>query len=473
MATTQLAPRSEIAAAIADLAGLLGNRLVTSLSQREHHGHGESYHATRAPDAVAFPLDIEEVSAIVRICGRHDVPIIPFGAGTSLEGHVLAVRGGVCVDLSRMNAILAVNADDLDVTVQAGVTRKQLNAYLRDTGLFFPVDPGADATLGGMAATRASGTNAVRYGTMRENVVSLKVVLADGRVVTTSSRAKKSAAGYDLTRLLVGSEGTLGIIVEVTARLYGVPEAISTAISPFETVNDAIRTVIETIQFGIAVSKVEFIDEKTIGIINRFGGFSYAETPTLFFEFSGSEAQVAEQVQLVQAIAEGHGGKSWEWARDAEERARIWRARHDLGPATLALRPGAKIMGTDVCVPISALAECILETREDIENASFFINMLGHVGDGNFHLGLLIDPDDPAELAEAEAINARVVERAQRLGGTCTGEHGVGVGKIKYLAGEHGEGVNVMRAIKNALDPQGLFNPGKMLPDEDVVVHAI
>ncbi len=459
-----LAPASNVSAAIDEIRQLLGERITTSQSQRDHHGHGESYHTSRAPDAVCFPLSVEEVSGIVQICGRHRAPMVPFGSGSSLEGHVVAVAGGICVDLTRMNGILAINTDDLDVTVQAGVTRKQLNKELRHTGLFFPVDPGADATLGGMAATRASGTNAVRYGTMRENVIALKVVLANGEVITTASRARKSAAGYDLTRLFVGSEGTLGIIVEVTVRLHGVPESVSTAVCPFRDVEGAIRTVIETIQNGITVSKVEYIDEKTIGVINGYGKFSYPETPTLFFEFAGSPGQMQEQVEQVRALAGNNGGTEWQWAKDADESARLWRARHDLGPATLALRPGAKIMGTDVCVPISALAECIRETRKDIEKASFFVNMLGHVGDGNFHMGLLIDPDDPKELHEAEEINRKVVERAIRLGGTSTGEHGVGIGKIKYMELEHGLAVGAMRTIKQALDPQNLFNPGKVLP---------
>jgi D-lactate dehydrogenase (cytochrome) len=447
-----------------ELRARLGKRCTISPSEREHHGHGESYHPASAPDAVCYPVSTEEVSAIVALCRRTRTPVVPFGAGTSLEGHVCALRGGVCIDLSRMNTILRVDAEDLDATVQAGVTRKQLNTHLRDTGLFFPVDPGADATLGGMAATRASGTNAVRYGTMRENVIALAVVLADGSVIRTASRARKSSAGYDLTRLFVGSEGTLGIITEVTVRLYGIPEAISVAVCPFPDVDGAIRTAIETVQSGIPVGRMEFVDDRTILAVNRHAGLGLPETPTLFFEFQGTPRAVEEQAAQVQEIATANGGLAWQFAIDPEERSRLWQARHDVHYATLAMRPGAKVMGTDVCVPISRLAECIRGTREDIERASFFITMLGHVGDGNFHLGLLIDMDSPAELREAEEINARVVQRALALGGTCTGEHGVGYGKAKYLNAEHGAAVGVMRLLKSALDPDDILNPGKILP---------
>lgn len=447
------------------LCALFGDRCTTSQAERDHHGHGESYHPTFAPEAVCYPTSTEEVVEIVTLCRQYRVPLVPFGAGTSLEGHVAALAGGISLDMRRMDRILDVNAGDLDATVQAGVTRKQLNAHLRDTGLFFPVDPGADATLGGMAATRASGTNAVRYGTMRENVVSLLVVLADGRVIRTASRAKKSAAGYDLTRLFVGSEGTLGIITEVTVRLYGIPEAVSVAVCSFPDVDGAIRTSMETIQCGIPVARVEFLDDKAIGAVNRYAELSYPETPTLFFEFHGSPAGVAEQAETVRDIALSHGGDAWQWATSLEERGRLWQARHELHYATLAMRPGAKIWGTDACVPISRLAECILEARRDIEDAPFFVSAIGHVGDGNFHLSFLIDTDDETEMALAQAVNARLIERTLRLGGTCTGEHGVGYGKSKYLVPEFGsDAVDVMRGIKDLLDPSGLLNPGKVLP---------
>ena len=456
---------ARIAPALLDaLRRMLGDRCSTAAAVRDHHGHGESYHPTRAPDVVCFPLSTEEVSAIVGLCAQHRTPVVPFGAGTSLEGHLTALRGGVSIDMTRMNAVLEVHPEDLDVTVQAGITRKQLNSHLRDTGLFFPVDPGADATLGGMAATRASGTNAVRYGTMRENVIALIVVLADGRVIRTASRARKSAAGYDLTRLFVGSEGTLGVITELTLRLYGIPEAVSAAVCPFPAVDAAIRTAIETVQSGVPVARMEFVDDRTLLAVNRHAGLGLPETPTLFFEFHGTPAGVEEQALQVQKIAAGNGASGWQWATDPAERARLWQARHDVHYATLAMRPGAKVMATDVCVPVSRIAECIRETRADTERAAFFISTLGHVGDGNFHLGMLLDMDDPAELREAEAINARVVERALRLGGTCTGEHGVGTGKARYLAAEHGEALALMRTLKQALDPADIMNPGKILP---------
>jgi D-lactate dehydrogenase (cytochrome) len=400
----------------------------------------------------------------MRLCAAHRVPVIPFGAGTSLEGHIGAPHGGVCIDVSQMNAVLDVRPADLDVTVQAGVTRQQLNLYLRDTGLFFPVDPGAECTLGGMAATRASGTNAVRYGTMRENVVSLTVVLADGEVIRTGSRARKSAAGYDLTRLFVGSEGTLGIITEVTLRLYGVPETTSVAICPFDDLESAAATVATIIQMGIPVARVEFLDKYAIRATNRYSGTTYREVPTLFFEFHGSERDVQDQASLAQQIAADNGASEFEWTSDAQERSRIWKARHTIHYALQSMRPNARVWSTDVCVPISALPACIAETHEDIAKASFYVGIVGHVGDGNFHLGLVIDPDDPAELAEAARINDRLIRRAIAADGTCTGEHGVGTGKIKFMDLEHGKGVRVMQAIKQALDPLNLLNPGKILP---------
>jgi D-lactate dehydrogenase (cytochrome) len=448
---------------LGSLRQLLGDRLSTSAAVCEQHGRDESYHAPHAPDAVAFAQSTEEVAAIVGLCARYKTPVIAFGTGTSLEGHVAALRGGVCIDLSRMNQVVRVNAEDLDATVEAGVTRKQLNEYLRDTGLFFPIDPGADASLGGMAATRASGTNAVRYGTMRENVMALTVVLADGRVIRTARRARKSAAGYDLTRLFVGSEGTLGIITEVTVRLYGIPEAISAAVCAFPTIAAAVDTVIETIQSGIPVARIELLDEAQIDAINKYSKLDHKIAPTLFFEFHGSNAGVAEQVESVNAIATEHGGDDFRWATSPEERSKLWQARHDAYYAALALRPGSKGWPTDVCVPISRLAECIGETKRDLAQSSIPSALAGHVGDGNFHLIFIIDPQSPEEIAEANRLNDRMVARALAMEGTCTGEHGIGYGKIDFLLDEHGEAVSVMRSIKQALDPDNILNPGKII----------
>ena len=452
--------------ALADeLKTLLGQRFSTSAAVRDQHGLGESYHAVVAPDAVCFAETTEDVAAIVKACARHSTPIIPFGAGTSLEGHVSAPFGGVSLDVSRMNAVLEVRPGDMDVTVQAGVTRQQLNVHLRDTGLFFPVDPGAECTLGGMAATRASGTNAVRYGTMRENVVRLTVVLPNGEVIRTGSRARKSSAGYDLTRLFVGSEGTLGIITEVTLRVYPIPEATSVAICPFPDLASAAEVVTTIIQMGIPISRVEFLDEYSIRATNRHSGTTYRETPTLFFEFTGSEHNVTEQASQVKEICAEFGVTEFEWAVEPEARNKLWKARHNIHYAIMAMRPNAKIWSTDVCVPTAALPECIRESHEDMKKASFFIAAVGHVGDGNFHMGLVIDPQNAAEMAEAEAFNERLVKRAIAMDGTCTGEHGVGTGKRKFMRLEHGEGVEVMRAIKRALDPQNIMNPGKILPE--------
>jgi len=460
-------PSSGLPAALVDeLETLLGKRFSTSAAVRDQHGIGESYHAVVAPDAVCFAETTDEVAAIVKACARASTPIIPFGAGTSLEGHVSAPFGGVCIDVSRMNAVLEVRPGDMDVTVQAGVTRQQLNVHLRDTGLFFPVDPGAECTLGGMAATRASGTNAVRYGTMRENVVRLTVVLPNGEVIRTGSRARKSSAGYDLTRLFVGSEGTLGIITEVTLRVYPIPEATSVAICPFPDLASAAEVVTTIIQMGIPISRVEFLDEYSIRATNRHSGTTYRETPTLFFEFTGSEQNVTEQAGQVKEICAEFGVTEFEWAVEPEARNKLWRARHNIHYAIMAMRPNAKIWSTDVCVPTAALPECIRESHEDMKKASFFIAAVGHVGDGNFHMGLVIDPQNAAEMAEAEAFNERLVKRAIAMDGTCTGEHGVGTGKRKFMRLEHGEGVEVMRAIKRALDPQNIMNPGKILPEE-------
>lgn len=455
---------SATAAAISELRTLLGDRLSTAAAVREHHGKDLTYHPGMPPDAVAFVLSTEEVSEIAKICHRHKVPMIPFGTGTSLEGHIAALAGGVSVDLSGMNQILRVSPEDLDVTVQAGVTRKQLNDHLRDTGLFFPIDPGADASLGGMCATRASGTNAVRYGTMRENVLSLTVVLADGRIIRTARRARKSSAGYDLTRLFVGSEGTLGFITEVTLRVHGIPEAMSAAVCSFESIEGAVTTVVETIQSGIPVARVELLDEVQIRAINAYSKLSYPEQPTLFFEFHGSERGVVEQAERVADLVAGNGGGGFQWATKAEDRTKLWQARHDAYFASLALRPGAAGWSTDVCVPISRLAECIAETKADLAASSILSSIVGHVGDGNFHVLFLINPDDPAELEQAVRINERMVLRAIAMDGTCTGEHGVGYGKSIFLQAEHGEALTIMRQIKNALDPDGLMNPGKILP---------
>ena len=451
------------AALVADLRQLLGDRATTSRGVREHHGKDESYFPHALPDAVVFPQSTEEVRDTVDLCRRYHIPMIPFGAGTSVEGHVLATGGGVCIDMSRMNKILSVHDEDLDATVQAGVTRKQLNEEIRHTGLFFPIDPGADATLGGMAATRASGTNAVRYGSMRENVLALTVVTADGRIVKTSRRARKSAAGYDLTRLFVGSEGTLGIITEVTARLYAVPEAMSAAVCLFKDIAGAVRTVIQALQAGIPIARSELLSPTTIRAINMHCKMSHKEQPTIFFEFHGTEHGVAEQARLVQEIAKEHGGEDFQWATRSEERNRLWAARHQAYPATLRLRPGTRPFVTDVCVPISRLAECVLETMRDIDKASMPIPVFGHVGDGNFHCVILVRPGSESDLAEAQAFNARLVERALALEGTCTGEHGIGLGKLNWLRKEHGEGVDWMAAIKRTFDPDNLLNPGKLV----------
>jgi D-lactate dehydrogenase (cytochrome) len=448
---------------IAALRQRLGDRLSTSAAVCAQHGKDESYHEAHAPDAVAFAQSTDEVAEIVRLCAQHKTPIIPFGTGTSLEGHVAALKGGVCIDVSQMNQVLRVGVEDLDVTVQAGVTRKQLNEYLRDTGLFFPVDPGADASLGGMAATRASGTNAVRYGTMRENVLALTVVLPDGRVIHTARRPRKSAAGYDLTRLFVGSEGTLGVITEVTLRLYGIPEAISAAVCAFPTIAAAVDTVILTIQSGIPVARIELLDEPQMEAINKYSKLDHKVAPTLFFEFHGTTAGVAEQVELVKDIAAEHGGDDFRWATSQEERSKLWQARHDAYYAALALRPGSKGWATDVCVPISRLADCITETKADLAQSSVPSALAGHVGDGNFHLIFMIDPNRPEEIAEASRLNDRMVTRALEMDGTCTGEHGIGYGKMDFLFAEHGEAVEVMASIKRAIDPDNLMNPGKIM----------
>jgi D-lactate dehydrogenase (cytochrome) len=450
-------------AAIASLRQLLGAQLSSAAPVREQHGKDASYHPCVPPDAVAFARSTEEVSEIVQICAHHKVPLIPFGAGTGLEGNVVALRGGVCIDISGMNQILQVRAGDLDATVEAGVTHEQLNEHLRDKRLFFSVDPGANATIGGMAATRASGTNSVRYGTMRENVLSLKVVLPDGRVIRTARRARKSAAGYDLTRLFVGSEGTLGVITEVTVRLYGTPAAISAAVCSFGSIEAAVSAVIQTIQASVPVARIELANAMQMDAINKYSKLDLPVTPTLWLEFHGTEASVAEQAETVQKITAGHGGANFSWASRLEDRQKLWRARHDVLYADRALRPGAQILATDVCVPISRLAECIIATEKDVATSFLPAPIVGHVGDGNFHLTIVLNPNDPREMAEAERLNERLVHRALSLDGTCTGEHGIGSGKIDFLLAEHGEAVSVMRAIKKAIDPDNIMNPGKIL----------
>ncbi|NDP43813.1 MAG: FAD-binding protein [Aromatoleum sp.] len=442
-----------------------GDRAVTSQAVRDQHSHGEGLADAAAPDVVVFPHSNEEVAAIVGLCNAARVPVIAFGVGTSLEGHVAALYGGVCLDLSQMNRVLEVNDGDLDCRVQAGVTREQLNADLKGTGLFFPIDPGANATIGGMAATRASGTNAVRYGTMRENVMGLTVVTADGRIIRTGGRARKSSAGYDLTRLFVGAEGTLGIITEIQLRLYGVPEAISAAVCQFDELEGAVNTVIRAIQHGIPVARIELLDDVQMGACIRYSKLEgFAVKPTLFFEFHGTDAGVAEQATMMQQLTAEHGGSAFEWATKPEDRTRLWKARHAAYYAAMTMEPGKQGFATDACVPISRLADCIMETKADVEATGLTAPIVGHVGDGNFHLVVLFDPNDAAERARAEGLATRVSMRAISMGGTCTGEHGIGVHKLDALVAEHGEAVDLMRTLKRAFDPNDILNPGKTVP---------
>jgi D-lactate dehydrogenase (cytochrome) len=442
-----------------------GERAMTTQAIREQHSHGEGLADAALPDIVVFPHSNEEVAAIVRVCHAARIPVIAFGVGTSLEGHVAALYGGVCLDLSQMNRVLEVNDADLDCRVQAGVTREQLNAELKGTGLFFPIDPGANATLGGMASTRASGTNAVRYGTMRENVLGLTVITADGRAIRTGSRARKSSAGYDLTRLFVGSEGTLGIITEVQLRLYGLPEAISAAVCQFPDLKSAVDSVIVAMQLGIPVARIELLDDVQMDACIRYSQLTeFAAKPTLFFEFHGTESSVREQAETIQSIAGEHGGSRFQWATKPEDRTRLWKARHNAYYAALALAPGKQAFATDACVPISRLTDCVLETQADIASTGLLAPIVGHVGDGNFHLVVLFDPADPDQRAKAEALAARVSMRAIGMGGTCTGEHGVGVHKLDALVAEHGDAVALMQTIKRALDPHDILNPGKTVP---------
>ncbi|MBO6864266.1 MAG: FAD-binding protein [Alphaproteobacteria bacterium] len=443
---------------------MFGDRASTSAAVRDQHGHGEGWFPGAPPDLVIFAQTTEEVSEIAKVCSEHKIPMIPFGAGTSLEGHLAALEGGVSIDVSQMKAVLEVNNEDLDCRVQAGVTRKQLNEYLRDTGLFFPIDPGADASLGGMASTRASGTNAVRYGTMRENVLGLTVVMADGRIIKTGGRARKSAAGYDLTRIFVGAEGTLGIITEVQLRLYGIPESVTSAVCQYPDLESAVNTVILTIQSGIPVARIELLDEVQMGACidySKLEGFE--RKVTLFFEFHGSEASTAEQAGQVQALSDEFGGSAFRWTSQAEERTKLWEARHNAFYAACAAAPGKKGMATDACVPISKLADCILDTKQDIQDSGIYAPIVGHVGDGNYHLCLMFDPNDADELKRAKGMVERLNQRAIAYGGTCTGEHGIGYGKKHFLTAEHGDAVAVMRQLKQAFDPDNLMNPGKIL----------
>ena len=463
-ASVQPAGKPLPAAFLQALQQRFGSRMSTAQAVREHHGRDESPYAPMLPDAVVFAASTEDVAAVVGLCAQHRVPLIPFGVGTSIEGHLLAVQGGVSIDLSGMNKVLAVNAEDLTVTVQAGVTRKQLNEEIRATGFFFPIDPGADATIGGMAATRASGTNAVRYGTMRENVLGLTVVTAEGKVIRTASRARKSSAGYDLTRIFVGSEGTLGVITEVTLRVYPQPEAISAAACSFPSVEAAVNTTIATIQLGIPIARCELLDALTVKAVNAHSKLGLAEQPMLLFEFHGSASGVKEQAEAVQEIARDHGAQDFQWASTPEERTRLWTARHNAYFACLQLKPGCRSFTTDVCVPISRLAECIVETERDTAASFLPAPILGHVGDGNFHVAILANPDDPREAQEAERLNQRVVTRALKMDGTCTGEHGVGLHKMDFLIEEHGDdAVDLMARIKRAFDPLNIMNPGKIV----------
>lgn len=455
-------PEFDVETVAAELSEISGDRVIATESGREPYRKDESFHVARRPHAVVQPESAEEIQHIVRWCAEHRMPIVPRGAGTSLEGNCLAVQGGICIDTARMDNIIAIHQDDFHAVVQPGVTRRKLNDYLKDSGLFFPIDPGANATIGGMAATRASGTNAVLYGSMRENVVNIEAVLADGTLIRTAKRAPKSAAGYDLTRLMIGSEGTLGVFTELTVKLYAVPESILSASCIFETLEGAVDSVIEMHKYGISVARVELLDEHTVRAVNNYSKTEFVIAPTLFFEFHGSEQGVREQVESTGEIVAENGGKGFVWAQTVEERNRMWRARHDVAYATKQLRPDGKIWATDVCVPVSKLAECINETRKDIDESGILAPIVGHVGDGNFHLLLLVDHDNPKEVEAAEALHARMVYRALALDGTCTGEHGIGYGKMEFLKAEHGDAVKPMQLIKQALDPHSIMNPGKI-----------
>ncbi|MCP4824632.1 MAG: FAD-binding protein [Shimia sp.] len=464
MGQAEALPRNEdgIAAALGVLKQQFGEAFHTGQSMREQHGHTTTWIENQAPDAVIFAKSTQEVGDIVKTCATHKVPVIAYGTGTSLEGHVNAPAGGVCIDLTEMNTVVAVNAEDLDCVVQPGVTREQLNMELRDQGLFFPIDPGANASLGGMASTRASGTNAVRYGTMKDNILSLEVVLPSGEVIRTASRAKKSSAGYDLTRLMIGSEGTLGIITEITLKLQGIPEAMSSARCSFETIDAACQAVMMTIQYGIPVARIELLDSLAVKAANDYSKLDLPEQHLLLLEFHGSETGVAEQAEMFGHIAEEVGGTGFEWTQKAEDRSKLWQARHDMYWAALALRPGAKGISTDVCVPISRLAECVTLAKDKADELGLISTVVGHVGDGNFHMLPLVDMDNPDEVAAAQGYVSWLNDVAIEMGGTCTGEHGIGQGKKPYLRKELGGAVDVMTAIKTAIDPEGIMNPGKI-----------
>ena len=447
---------------LTELAQRFGDRFAAGKAMREQHGHTLSWVPNQPPDAVVFAESTQDVSDIVKLCAAHRVPVIPFGAGSSLEGHLNAPHGGISIDLSRMTKIIDVHPEDLDCRVEAGVTRQQLNEYLRDTGLFYPVDPGAEATLGGMAATSASGTNSVRYGTMADNVLNLTAVMADGEIVKTGSRARKTAAGYDLTHLIIGSEGTLGVITELTLRLYGVPESIVAAVCPFESLEGACNSTIAAIQLGLGLSRIELLDGLQVKACNQYSNLELPEVPTLFLEFHGSPAATREQVETFGEIAAELGGGPFEWAEREEDRRRLWKARHDVYWASRGLGPGLDAVITDVCVPISRLAECVHETHEDIADTGLVAPLVGHVGDGNFHLLVLVDMENTKEVKKVQAFVDRLVKRALRMEGTCTGEHGIGQGKMRYIRDEYGAGVDVMAAIKRSLDPHNILNPGKI-----------
>jgi len=462
--TPEIAVRDVPDALIQGLQQRFGAQCSTAMAVRTQHGRDESaFTEVPPPAAVVFAESTQDVADAVKLASQYAVPVIPFGVGSSLEGHLLAVQGGISIDVSRMNKVLSVNADDLTVTVQPGVTRKQLNEEIKSTGLFFPIDPGADASIGGMTATRASGTNAVRYGTMRENVLALEVVTASGEVIRTGTRAKKSSAGYDLTRLFVGSEGTLGVVTEITLRIFPLPEAVSAAICSFPSIEAAVRTTIEIIQLGVPIARVELIDVNTVRMVNAYSKLTLREEPMLLMEFHGSPAGVKEQAEVVQELASGHGGNAFEWASTPEERTRLWTARHNSYFAAIASRPGCRAISTDTCVPISRLADCLLESVAEVDASGIPYFLVGHVGDGNFHFGYLINPDDAQERAQAEQLNHALVARAIALEGTCTGEHGVGLHKMGFLVDEAGAGaIDMMRTIKRALDPKNIMNPGKI-----------
>jgi D-lactate dehydrogenase (cytochrome) len=459
--------------AISDLQALLGERVTTAEVIREHHSHGESYHPAGLPDAVCFPKSTAEVSGVVKISAKHQVPIIPFGAGTSVEAQVNAIHGGITIDMREMNKVVRISPEDLQVTVEAGIPRKTLLKALTNTGFTFFIDPGADSTIGGMCSTRASGTTAVRYGTMRENVMALQVVLADGRVIQTGSRARKSAAGYDLTHLFVGAEGTLGVITEVTLRLHPLPEAVASASCNFPTIRHAVETAIETIQLGVPVARIELMDEAQVDACNKYSKTNYPVAATLFFEFHGdSERGVQDQAETVKELAENHQGLGFRWFATPEEREALWKMRHEAYFANCAIRKGGKMFTTDICVPISRLADCIVESKKDVSTCSFPAPIVGHVGDGNFHMSFILDPASAAELAEAAVTEERIIRRALAMGGTCTGEHGIGTGRKKYLLDEHGAGLEAMRAVKQAFDPDNRMNPGKMVEPHPLFADA-